>query len=300
MDNKQKQRYDGNYVTSDGKTHSYRINEVPIEQRRRGLKNASQAYYSQGSSVAVKQKSSVVGKIGTFFSWILKLLQFLVSIAGLLLLIFAGFQVKAFFEKMQTVMELQGIISNLKGSAPIVQLQLVEAEMEKSTAFASATVKADGLKTFKVAYYNASGEIEEYEASLVSIRGKSIYIDCDVYNFTNSLIEKGEAQNIAIPYRIYSDVVAPEDGIILNVHNKNGIPYTILQTSELGNEDFYKLEAERLTKLMNIISDPEKAQELGIIRSRQKAAVANYNNMKLGTRYIVQVENNGGITLKTR
>ena len=151
--------------------------------------------------------------IKSFFSLTAKILQFLASIAGVILLVYFIFQLKVFSDKFQTVMELQGVINNLKASAPVVKLQLIDAETESQVPFGK-TIKTAGLKTFKIAYFNASGEVEEYETEPVSIPGENIYVDCDVYNFTYSLIEKGEAQNIAVPYRIYSDIVPPEQGII--------------------------------------------------------------------------------------
>lgn len=125
-------------------------------------------------------------------------------------------------------------------------------------------------------------------------------MDCNVYNFSYSLIETGEVQNIAIPYRIYSDIVAPEDGIILNAENENGIPFTLLQSSELGSADFYELQNKRLKKMMDIITNPETSKELGIIRTNQKAAVANYDIMQINKTYTITVENTGGLTFSTK
>lgn len=248
------------------------------------------------AKTAVKPRK--VGRyIAAFFSSLVKTIQFLASIAGVLLLVYLILQLKVFASKFQTIMELQGIIGNLKSSAPVVRLQLIEAEIEPTSPFGSK-IKKRGIKTFKVAYFNASGEVEEFETNTVSIPGENIYVDCEVYNFTYSLIEKGEAQNIAVPYRIYSDVIPPEDGILLNAKNERGIPYALLQTSKLGSEEFYETEHARLTKLMNIINNPVQAKELGIIRSLQKAAVANYASMQVGTTYTVVVENTGGLILK--
>lgn len=237
---------------------------------------------------------SVLKKI---FSGFAKTVQFLASIAGVALMVYGLFQLKTFVSKVQTIMELQGVINNLKASAPIIQMQLVSADTENGGFLKGETLKPNGKKTFKVGYFNASGEIENFEPDTITIAGNDIYVDCDVYNFTYSLIKSGEAQNIAIPYRIYSDTVAPENGIILNPYTKQGIPYSLLQTTELGDENFYKLQNERLQKLLSIINDPEKAEQLGIIRTRQKAAVANYSSMKIGSSYKVLVQNNGGLTL---
>lgn len=63
------------------------------------------------------------------------------------------------------------------------------------------------------------------------------------------------------------------------------------------SEDFYAIEDARLSKLLNIINDPERAKELGIIRSQPKAAVANYADEARRIN-IVSVENTGRIEPK--
>lgn len=236
--------------------------------------------------------------IAAFFLGLAKSVQFFASIAGVILLVYFIMQARVFTSKIQTIKEMQTVIGNLKASTPVLQLQLVDAATETENIF-SKTIKTGGVKTFKLAYFNASGEIEEFETSAISLAGKNFYVDCEVYNFTYSLIEKGEVQNIAIPFRIYSDIVPPEEGIILNAKNSKGIPYSLIQTTELGS-DFYEVENTRLKKFMEIINDPEKTKELGIIRSLQKAAVANYASMKIGETNIVTVENTGGLTLRKK
>ena len=49
--------------------------------------------------------------IKSFFSLTAKILQFLASIAGVILLVYFIFQLKVFSDKFQTVMELQGVIN---------------------------------------------------------------------------------------------------------------------------------------------------------------------------------------------
>lgn len=236
-----------------------------------------------------------------FFSGLFKTLHFLASVAAVLLVFYLIFQLKLFTDKFKTVMELKQVIGNLKNASPVIQLQLTDAEMQEANGiFSKSAVAPSGSKTFKVSYFNAGGELEDDEAAPLVISGKNIYVDCDVYNFTYSLIETGEAKNFAVPYRIYSDTVAPENGILLHAKNKQGIPFSLLQTADLGDQQFYELENKRLSKLMDIVNDPARAESLGIIRTRQKAAVANYADMRLGRIYVVKVENTGGLTLTVK
>lgn len=255
---------------------------------------------SKDRSNNAKQKTGLWKKLKGFFSVLFRLFEFFAAIAGLLLLAYLILQMRVFSSKLETVFELQNIIANLKASSPIVRLQLIDAEKEERRTFSRDALKEYGLKTFKVSYFNASGEIEDDEAENISITGKNIYVDCDVYNFTYSLIESGEAQNIAIPFRMYSDIVAPENGILLNAKNERNIPFALLKTSELASADFYQLQNKRLTKLMEILNDPKRSKELGIIRTRQRAAVANYDTMQVGKTYTVIVENTGGLTFKSK
>ncbi|PIE98710.1 MAG: hypothetical protein CR988_02090 [Treponema sp.] len=218
-------------------------------------------------------------------SFIWEFLKMALSVFTILLIIWVFLQFKTMYNKMQTITELQSIIKNLKANYPIADMKLVSKE--------------DGINTVQIAFYNGSGEIAG-ETQKVSIEGEHIYIDCTVYNFTYSLIETGEVRNIAVPIRIYSELISPDDAISLHATDSNGIPYSLYCVDRAGNQEFHDLQLKRLKKLLEIIDNPEKVKELGIIRSIQQAAVANASELRLNRPYHVMVENTGGLTLKRK
>jgi hypothetical protein len=118
----------------------------------------------------------------------------------------------------------------------------------------------------------------------ISIEGTDIFFDCMVFNFSYSEITSGRQKNIAIPYRVYSNKVAPENGISLS-----NLVCDIPDEDNYG--DIPPVYGERLKQLME---DEEFRKEMGV-RSVNGSAPHRY--VSSGERFTVKVENSGGVNI---
>ncbi len=187
-------------------------------------------------------------------------------------------------QKVETIYELRNIVKNLRANYPVAQIKITK-NSEKGVEFI-------------VSYYKQNGEIFSEKEKTFFISGKSIYIDCYTYNFAFSLIETGEVKNFAVPFRIYSDSIAPKNGLALQNTDKKGIPFVLYDESYFTDRFSRDLQEKRLAKFMNVINDPKKAEKLGILRSLQKNAIGNTIDLKVGDIYIISVEQSGGLSMK--
>lgn len=193
---------------------------------------------------------------------------------------------KKFVNKIETIYELQCIIKNLKANYPIADLTVVDV--------------TENYVSVKINFYNQDGNRVFDNEQSFSVKGNTIYLDCVVYNFAFSLIETGEVKNFAIPFRIYSDVVPPDNGIILQNCDTAGVPFVLYDAANAEDQTARDLQKKRLTKLMQIIDNPVAAEQLGILRSMQKNAVGNVAQLKKGNVFILKTEQTGGISLKKK
>jgi len=227
----------------------------------------------------VRIKYSLFDKV--FF--VLKMFVFAAICAGLF---YFYNNAKKFANKIELIYELQCIIKNLKANYPVADLTITDI----SEDYISVTIN----------FYNRDGSKVVGKEQSFSIRGNTIYLDCTVYNFAFSLIETGEVKNFAIPFRIYSDVVPPDNGIILQNCNMAGVPFVLYDAANAEDQAARDLQKKRLTKLMQIVNNPFKAEQLGILRSMQKNAVGNASLLKKGNIFILKTEQTGGLSLKKK
>ncbi len=189
-------------------------------------------------------------------------------------------------DKVETIYELRCIVKNLKAQYPVAKIEVTE--------------NTETEVKFTISYYKQNGELfsDPDKIQRCSISGNTIYLDCYTYNFAFSLIETGEVKNFAIPFRIYSDKTAPKDGLALRNTDKKGIPLVLYDESYFTDRLARDLQKKRLSKFMNVINNPKKAEELGILRSLQKNAIGNTVDLNEGDIYIISVEQSGGISMK--
>jgi hypothetical protein len=90
------------------------------------------------------------------------------------------------------------VLKNLEGRTKVARVERLE--------------RAGSEGRYAVEYFGAGGEGKPAAREEFDLAGKEIYFDAIVLNFEFSGIEAGEAENIAVPYRIFSDEVPQMEG----------------------------------------------------------------------------------------
>jgi hypothetical protein len=183
--------------------------------------------------------------------------------------------INQFVERQKRIRELTIAIKYLEQSEKVLDVRVLSVK--------------DGVTTLRLRY-DAQGDPDagipntEWKDD-ITIQGTNIYFDCMVLNFTYSEIASGRQKNIAIPYRVYSNVVPAEKGVPLH-----------LASGDIPSGDDYgfipPIYKERLTQLL---TDPEFAKEVGV-RSVNGSAVFRY--VFENDRYKIKIDNTGGIHLE--
>ncbi|MDR2808335.1 MAG: hypothetical protein LBB43_04925 [Spirochaetaceae bacterium] len=181
-----------------------------------------------------------------------------------------------FFAREQLIKELSIAINFLNQSDKVLDVRVQEVK--------------DGISTLRIDYKASDSKdssIPPVEwTKTLSIRGTELHFDCMVFNFSYSEVGSGRQRNIAIPYRIFSNVVAAREGI--NLYEDAAL---------IPQEDDYgfipSVYREKLVKLLN---EPQFASSVGI-RSVNGSDVW-HRDARAGDRLRIKVEQTGGITLE--
>jgi hypothetical protein len=100
-----------------------------------------------------------------------------------------------------------------------------------------------------------------------------------------------------MPYKIFSEEVAKDDGIMLQTTDSLGVPYIFHR----DDDEIYGIEKlsyyNRLKEFSEMMTDSEKARKEGV-RSFYAAAPHFVNNISKGQKIIIWVEQTGGLVLK--
>ncbi len=191
-------------------------------------------------------------------------------------------QLDTFLNLQKKIQEYSLVVKNLERRYKVARLECLAQD--------SATT---GLR---ITYFDQGGKAVPGAEQELSLPGKDIFLDALVLNFAYSGIESGEKRNLAIPYRIFSEFLAQEEGIKLLVSAEGGSPYVFQREAQ----DVYGLEKSafdvRLGELLDAAFDPEKARKAGILRSVYGNAV--HRIMKKGDSFLVWVEQSGGLSIK--
>ncbi len=184
----------------------------------------------------------------------------------------------------ERIKELQGVVRNLDRSLKVAEVRILSVQND--------TVRME------ISFYDPANPAIPAEKKEITIPGRDIYFDAIVLNFDYSEIAAGKRVNIAIPYRVFSDVVPQNEGIPLGGFDENGVPYMFHR----ADDDIYgvtpAIYRSRLVELMELIKNDENARPAGIIRSLYGSAV--HKRVKPGDRLEIRVEQTGGITIKER
>lgn len=221
--------------------------------------------------------SAIADAVGKLLQNILVLLPILAGIIAALA-ITAGvmkivISINDFVEREKRIHELSVAIKYLDQSQKVMNV--------------SVTSIVDGLTRLRITYSasdpdNAVPPVKWRKD--IEIPGNDIFFDCMVLNFTYSEITSGGKQaNIAIPYRVFSNIVSANEGRKLN------------EITEIPEEDDYgfipTVYKERLTQLL---TDEKFAKEMGV---RSVNGSAPHRIVNAGDKFTVRIEAVGGVTI---
>ncbi|MDR0411162.1 MAG: hypothetical protein LBH75_04225 [Treponema sp.] len=237
---------------------------------------------SASSTVKKKSAGAVFSALFESFGKLAQNFMVLAPIlAGIILiLVLAGGVLKmtaavnAFVEREKHIRELSIAVKYLDQS-------------EKAIAVRVDSV-SNGITTLRLSYSARSPE----DASIpivdwrkeITIQGVDIYFDCLVLNFTYSQIMSGRQKNIAIPYRIFSNVVPAEEGVSL-------LDNMMDAAEEDGFGFIPPVYGERLKQLL---SDEQFAKDMGV---RSVNGSAPHRIVNVGDRFSVRIEQSGGVAI---
>ncbi|MCA1951084.1 MAG: hypothetical protein LDL24_10965 [Treponema sp.] len=193
-------------------------------------------------------------------------------------------KVESSLEAASRIKELQTVLRNLERSLKVAEIRVLSTQNDRTT--------------FEITFFDPANQQSIAETKTISIDGRDIYIDAIVLNFDYSEIASGRRVNIAIPYRVFSDVVPQINGISLGGVDSKGIPYMFHR----ADDDIYgiapEVYRERLAELIKISSNESSARSAGIVRSLYGSAL--HRRVSAGDRFELRVEQTGGLTLRER
>ena len=193
---------------------------------------------------------------------------------------------------------LEGVESLLQRQARIRNLTMAVENLSASRKGASITVQdyRDGISRLEVRIHDGAAERKEISRKTFSLPGRDIHIDSAVLNVDFALVESGKRQNIAIPWRLYSENLAQVDAIPLGTLGEDGVPYVFNRSDEeiIGMAgDAYRAI---LLELFSLRSEDRLLRSEGIVRSLYGNAL--HRVMRPGETWDLFLEASGGLVLR--
>ncbi len=189
----------------------------------------------------------------------------------------------SFMKNQEKIRELKSILKQLDQRYKVAEVDIIDynrlSDQTKMT-----------IRFYDYAQQGFSNKVQNIE-----IQGNDIYFDAVVLNFEYSEIASGNAQNIVLPYRVFSNKVPQGKGIPLKLTDENDVPL-IFKRNE---NDIYAVTpdkyTERVQEIMSYMTDKKKARAAGI-RSIYGNAV--HKTVRKGDKLIIWVEQTGGLVIK--
>ncbi len=216
------------------------------------------------------------------FTVILTVIVILVSIVGLSATFTA---VDNFLQNQRRIKELKTVLKNLNENYKVAKIKIVDYDRIKDQT------------TVSIKFFDYARNEFMPEAQKLTLKGHQIYFLTYVLNFDYSEIEAGNVKNLAFPYKIFTEKIKEDSGIMLNVRDTAGIPYIYHRNEKeiygLDSATFYK----RLKEIVKFIDNPDSARKQGV-RSFYLQAPHNITYPRKGTVYTIFIEQTGGLVIK--
>ncbi len=188
-----------------------------------------------------------------------------------------------FVENQQRIKELQSILKQLDQRYKVAEVEV--------TGYNAITDETDLV----IRFYDYAHQGFSNANQTLTIQGTDIYFDAIVLNFEYSEIATGNAKNLVLPYRVFSEKVPQEKGIPLKLMDKNGIPL-IFKRDETDIYGMGRIKySQRVKEILSYITDKEKARMAGI---RSIFGNAVHKNLHPGNIINIWVEQTGGLVIK--
>lgn len=146
---------------------------------------------------------------------------------------------------------------------------------------------------FKLTFYSQDGQKVFVNDFLIP--GNELYIDFIVLNFDYKLIEQNEKFTLALPYKIFSNIISFNNGISLFLNNNNKIPYFLDYKNNIPYSISLKNYRNTVNYILQIINNNDFAKKEGI-RSYHGSALHFIPQNK--DQYIIRTTATGGINLE--
>ena len=207
------------------------------------------------------------------------------SLVGLNTVFVSVSNLRKVVDNMQRIKELGIMVKNLSRVEDVARITMLGQTLR--------TGPTDIEKRYKIEVLSEDGETVSSQELV--LKGREIAIDSINVNFEYSEIETGKNQNIAYPYRVYSEYMKPDEGIPLTcMFNEENLPVIYcLEADEIYGltEDAFFM---RLRELFSILKDENQSREMGI---RSANGVVNHISMKAGEVCTISVEATGGLSV---
>ncbi len=235
---------------------------------------------AEATFVLGRELVSTLGKVFTFGPVLIAL-----AIGGAALVGFAETirKFEDFEANQRRIQELRTVVRNLDRRARVAGVE--------------ALSYGDGKTRIRLTFY-AGGTDRVAGTQELELPGRDIYVDSVVCNFDYSEIEAGRRVNLALPYRVFSEEVAQDRGVPLDLYDAKGVPFAYRR----DGGDVYGLEPDaydrRLEELSALLRDNDASRKAGIVRSLYGSAL--HRVMKPGDSVTIWAEQSGGLVMKDR
>ncbi len=231
----------------------------------------------------------VIDETGKLFAKIISNITVLVVILFLMLAIVGlSTSIKVFnnyFTNQQKIKELTVVVKNLSQKYKVAKIEVLDFNPRKDST------------SLKIKFYDYASNSYVPEDQIINLPGHDIYFLTYVMNFEYTEIENGENINIAIPYSIFSEKLAQNEGIKLNLQDNNGVPFIYHRdTADLYGISMNNYNAQ-MKEIVSYMNDADLARKAGI-RSSYSAAPHYVKALRKGQTFVIWIEQTGGLIIK--
>lgn len=186
--------------------------------------------------------------------------------------------------KTQEIQELSVRLALLKVDHRIARIEVVDQEP-------SADDPSVPMTTVRFIEYDRNGNPVGTEQE-ITIKGRRLYLETLVIKFDDDHVEAGEflrGTSLCLFSRIFSESVAPVDGVAIDQPGTHPAPYSD------ADDPAGLFQAELWSKFWDYANDPEAAAAKGV---RAIHGEAPFIEMREGKSYKIELRSSGGLSIQ--